>query len=51
MNDRGHGCVDLTVMTSGNKTPAACLICWPAAHSRSPLDSSLLAADARIEGG
>ncbi len=27
----------LTSMTSSNQTPAACLIGWPAAHSRSPL--------------
>jgi shikimate dehydrogenase len=28
---------DLTAMTSANIPPAACLIGWPAAHSRSPL--------------
>jgi shikimate dehydrogenase len=28
---------DLTAMTSAIKPPAACLIGWPAAHSRSPL--------------
>ena len=28
---------DVTGMTSGIKPPAACLIGWPAAHSRSPL--------------
>ena len=28
---------DVTGMTSGTKPPAACLIGWPAAHSRSPL--------------
>ena len=28
---------DLTAMTSGTKLRAACLIGWPAAHSRSPL--------------
>jgi shikimate dehydrogenase len=28
---------DVTGMTSGTKSPAACLIGWPAAHSRSPL--------------
>jgi shikimate dehydrogenase len=28
---------ELTAMTQGNKPPAACLIGWPAAHSRSPL--------------
>ncbi len=28
---------ELTAMTHGNKPPAACLIGWPAAHSRSPL--------------
>jgi len=28
---------ELTVMTEGTRPPAACLIGWPAAHSRSPL--------------
>ena len=28
---------DLRAMTAATKTPAACLIGWPAAHSRSPL--------------
>ena len=28
---------DVTAMTSATKSPAACLIGWPAAHSRSPL--------------
>src|SRR5437868_15294854 len=35
--DSGPGLSDWTGMTSGAKTPAACLIGWPAAHSRSPL--------------
>jgi shikimate dehydrogenase len=35
--DFGPGLPDWTGMTSGTKPPAACLIGWPAAHSRSPL--------------
>jgi shikimate dehydrogenase len=35
--DSGPGLSDWTGMTSGTKPPAACLIGWPAAHSRSPL--------------
>ena len=35
--DSGLGLPDVTGMTSGTKPPAACLIGWPAAHSRSPL--------------
>ena len=35
--DSGPGLPDWTGMTSATKPPAACLIGWPAAHSRSPL--------------
>jgi shikimate dehydrogenase len=35
--DSRPGLPDLTAMTSAIKPPAACLIGWPAAHSRSPL--------------
>ena len=35
--DSGRGLPDWTGMTSATKPPAACLIGWPAAHSRSPL--------------
>jgi len=35
--DSGPGLSDWTGMTSATKPPAACLIGWPAAHSRSPL--------------
>ena len=35
--DSGGRLSDLTAMTSATKPPAACLIGWPAAHSRSPL--------------
>jgi len=35
--DSAHRLPDVTGMTSGAKPPAACLIGWPAAHSRSPL--------------
>ena len=35
--DSGPRLSDWTGMTSGTKPPAACLIGWPAAHSRSPL--------------
>ena len=35
--DSAHRLPDVTDMTSGAKPPAACLIGWPAAHSRSPL--------------
>jgi shikimate dehydrogenase len=43
--------VDLTVMTSGTKPPAACLIGWPAAHSRSPLIHHYWLRTLGIEGG
>ena len=35
--DSGRALSDLTCMTSPTRSPAACLIGWPAAHSRSPL--------------
>ena len=35
--DRQRSLAKLTVMTRGSRPPAACLIGWPAAHSRSPL--------------
>ena len=38
-------------MTSGNKPPAACLIGWPAAHSRSPLIHHYWLRTLGIEGG
>jgi shikimate dehydrogenase len=43
--------VDLTVMTSGTKPAAACLIGWPAAHSRSPLIHHYWLRTLGIEGG
>src|ERR1700749_4610255 len=38
-------------MTSGSRTPAACLIGWPAAHSRSPLIHKHWLRSLGIEGG
>jgi len=38
-------------MTQGSKTPAACLIGWPAAHSRSPLIHRYWLRTLGIEGG
>ena len=38
-------------MTQGSKTPAACLIGWPAAHSRSPLIHRHWLRTLGIEGG
>ena len=35
--DSDAGLAELTAMKQGNRPPAACLIGWPAAHSRSPL--------------
>jgi shikimate dehydrogenase len=43
--------VDLTAMTTGTKPPAACLIGWPAAHSRSPLIHHYWLRTLGIEGG
>ena len=45
------GLPDLTAMTSGTKSPAACLIGWPAAHSRSPLIHHYWLRTLGIEGG
>ena len=42
---------DLTAMTSGTKLRAACLIGWPAAHSRSPLIHHYWLRTLGIEGG
>ena len=38
-------------MTTGTKTPAACLIGWPAAHSRSPIIHHYWLRTLGIEGG
>jgi shikimate dehydrogenase len=42
---------DVTGMTSATKPPAACLIGWPAAHSRSPLIHHYWLRTLGIEGG
>jgi len=42
---------ELTAMTSATKSPAACLIGWPAAHSRSPLIHHYWLRSLGIEGG
>ena len=42
---------DWTGMTSATKSPAACLIGWPAAHSRSPLIHHYWLRTLGIEGG
>jgi len=42
---------DLTAMTKANKPRAACLIGWPAAHSRSPLIHHYWLRTLGIEGG
>jgi len=42
---------DVTAMTSSSKTRAACLIGWPAAHSRSPLIHRYWLRTLGIEGG
>ena len=49
--DSAPGLADLTAMTSATKTPAACLIGWPAAHSRSPLIHHYWLRTLGIEGG
>jgi shikimate dehydrogenase len=49
--DSGPGLPDLTAMTSATKPPAACLIGWPAAHSRSPLIHHYWLRTLGIEGG
>jgi shikimate dehydrogenase len=47
----GFGCPIATVMTSQTKLRAACLIGWPAAHSRSPLIHHYWLRKLGIEGG
>ena len=42
---------ELTAMTQRNRPPAACLIGWPAAHSRSPLIHHYWLRTLGIEGG
>lgn len=42
---------ELTAMTRATRPPAACLIGWPAAHSRSPLIHHYWLRTLRIEGG
>jgi shikimate dehydrogenase len=42
---------DLTAMTTGTPPPAACLIGWPAAHSRSPLIHHYWLRTLGIQGG
>jgi shikimate dehydrogenase len=42
---------ELTAMTSATSPPAACLIGWPAAHSRSPLIHHYWLRTSGIEGG
>jgi shikimate dehydrogenase len=49
--DSEPGLPDLKVMTSETKPPAACLIGWPAAHSRSPLIHHYWLRTLGIEGG
>src|SRR6185312_3506244 len=49
--DSGPGLSDWTGMTSAPKSPAACLIGWPAAHSRSPLIHHYWLRTLGIEGG
>ena len=43
--------VELTAMKAGTRPPAACLIGWPAAHSRSPLIHHYWLRTLGIEGG
>jgi len=49
--DSGSRLSDLTAMTSATKPPAACLIGWPAAHSRSPLIHHYWLRELGIKGG
>jgi shikimate dehydrogenase len=49
--DSGASLSDWTDMTSGTRPPAACLIGWPAAHSRSPLIHHHWLRELGIEGG
>ena len=49
--DSNAALAKLTVMTEGTRPPAACLIGWPAAHSRSPLIHRYWLRTLGIEGG
>lgn len=49
--DSAPGLSELTAMTHATKSPAACLIGWPAAHSRSPLIHHYWLRTLGIEGG
>src|SRR5229473_4855299 len=49
--DSARGLPDLKAMTSATRPPAACLIGWPAAHSRSPLIHHYWLRKLGIEGG
>jgi len=49
--DSGAGLSDWADMTSATKPPAACLIGWPAAHSRSPLIHHYWLRELGIAGG
>jgi shikimate dehydrogenase len=49
--DSGPGLSDWTAMTIGTKPRAACLIGWPAAHSRSPLIHHYWLRKLGIDGG
>jgi shikimate dehydrogenase len=49
--DTAAGLAELTAMTTGIRPPAACLIGWPAAHSRSPLIHHYWLRTLGIEGG
>jgi shikimate dehydrogenase len=49
--DSEGGLPELKTMTTSNKNPAACLIGWPAAHSRSPLIHQYWLRTLGIEGG
>jgi shikimate dehydrogenase len=49
--DTAAGLAELIAMTSATRPPAACLIGWPAAHSRSPLIHHYWLRTLGIEGG
>src|SRR5688500_7757138 len=49
--DTAAGMAELTAMTRATRPPAACLIGWPAAHSRSPLIHHYWLRTLGIEGG
>ena len=49
--DLDAGLANLTAMTKATRPPAACLIGWPAAHSRSPLIHHYWLRTLGIEGG